>query len=65
MANNKKTLKIGVYICWCGTNIAKVVDVEAVARFASGLPNVTLAKTYKYMCSNPGTGNDRPGYQGT
>ncbi|MBN1416162.1 MAG: CoB--CoM heterodisulfide reductase iron-sulfur subunit A family protein [Bacteroidales bacterium] len=46
--------RIGVYICMCGTNIAKVVDVEAVASYASGLPNVVLAKTYKYMCSNPG-----------
>jgi heterodisulfide reductase subunit A len=54
MADGTKLPKIGVYVCWCGTNIAKVVDVEAVARFASGLPNVTLAKTYKYMCSNPG-----------
>ena len=24
-------VRIGVYICWCGTNIAKVVDVEKVA----------------------------------
>jgi len=38
----------------CGTNIAKIVDVEAVIRFASDLPGVVLAKTYKYMCSNPG-----------
>ena len=38
----------------CGTNIAKIVDVEAVARFASELPNVVLARSYKYMCSNPG-----------
>ncbi len=52
---DKLTLpRIGVYICWCGTNIAKVVDVEAVAGFASSLPNVVLAKSYKYMCSNPG-----------
>ena len=52
---DKLTLpRIGVYICWCGTNIAKVVDVEAVAQFASSLPNVVLAKSYKYMCSNPG-----------
>lgn len=54
MAGKEKSMKIGVYICWCGTNIAKVVDVEAVAGFAAGLPNVVLAKTYKYMCSNPG-----------
>lgn len=38
----------------CGTNIAKIVDVEAVANYASKLPGVVLAKTYKYMCSNPG-----------
>jgi heterodisulfide reductase subunit A2 len=38
----------------CGTNIAKIVDVEAVASFVSGLPNIILARTYKYMCSNPG-----------
>jgi len=49
-----KNCRIGVYICMCGTNIAKIVDVEAVANFVSGLPNVVLARTYKYMCSNPG-----------
>jgi heterodisulfide reductase subunit A len=49
-----KNCRIGVYICMCGTNIAKIVDVEEVARFASELPNVALAKSYKYMCSNPG-----------
>lgn len=38
----------------CGTNIAKIVDVEAVAKSVSGVPGVVLAKTYKYMCSNPG-----------
>ena len=49
-----KNCRTGVYICMCGTNIAKIVDVEAVAGFVSGLPNVVLARTYKYMCSNPG-----------
>ncbi len=38
----------------CGTNIAKMIDVESVAKFVSSVPNVVLAKTYKYMCSNPG-----------
>ncbi|TRZ69852.1 MAG: CoB--CoM heterodisulfide reductase iron-sulfur subunit A family protein [Bacteroidetes bacterium] len=49
-----KNCRIGVYICMCGTNIAKIVDVESVAKFVSELPNVTLVRTYKYMCSNPG-----------
>lgn len=49
-----KTCKIGVYICSCGTNIAKMVDVEAVTEYISTLPDVALSRTYKYMCSNPG-----------
>ena len=58
--------RIGVYICMCGTNIAKIVDVESVANFVSGFPNVVLAKIYKYMCSNPGQEmiiQDIKGYQ--
>jgi heterodisulfide reductase subunit A len=46
--------RIGVYVCNCGTNIAKVVDCEAVQTHAASLPGVVVAKTYKYMCSNPG-----------
>jgi len=46
--------RIGVYVCWCGTNISKMVDVEAVTNEVKALPNVTLAKNYKYMCSDPG-----------
>lgn len=45
--------RIGVYICHCGTNIAGVVDVEDVAKYAATLPNVVVAKTYLYMCSAP------------
>jgi heterodisulfide reductase subunit A len=46
--------RIGVYVCWCGTNIAKMVDVEQVAREMGNLPNVVISKNYKYMCSDPG-----------
>ena len=46
--------KIGVYVCHCGTNIAGTVDVEAVREYAEGLPGVTVARAYKYMCSDPG-----------
>ena len=47
-------MRIGVYICHCGMNIAPKVDVEAVARFAGGLDHVRVARDYKFMCSNPG-----------
>jgi len=45
--------RIGVYICHCGTNIAGVVDVEEVAKYAAALPNVVVARDYLYMCSAP------------
>jgi len=46
--------RIGVYICWCGTNIANMVDVEALSKEMQSLPNVVISKDYKYMCSDPG-----------
>ncbi|MCD4789829.1 MAG: CoB--CoM heterodisulfide reductase iron-sulfur subunit A family protein [Bacteroidales bacterium] len=47
-------IRTGVYVCWCGTNIAMMVDVEEVAKEMEKLPNVIIAKNYKYMCSDPG-----------
>lgn len=47
-------IKIGVFICHCGTNIAGTVDVEQVVEFAQELPSVTIARAYKFMCSDPG-----------
>ncbi len=46
--------RIGVYVCHCGMNIAQTVDVEAVAEHAAALPGVVVARTYMYMCSEPG-----------
>jgi heterodisulfide reductase subunit A len=47
-------LRIGVYICQCGVNIASVVDVADVVRFAGGLPHVAVARDNKYTCAEPG-----------
>lgn len=46
--------RIGVFICNCGTNIAKMVDASAVAAAVKDIPGVASARSYKYMCSNPG-----------
>ena len=43
--------RIGVFICHCGSNIAGVVDVKAVAEYASTLKNVVHAETVMYTCS--------------
>ena len=47
-------MKIGVYVCECGVNIAATVNVEKVAEHANSLPNVAVSRFYKYMCSDPG-----------
>jgi len=54
MNGDNGKVRIGVYICHCGTNISQTVDVEAVAEYARTLPNVVVVKEYKYMCSDPG-----------
>jgi heterodisulfide reductase subunit A len=46
--------KIGVYVCDCGANISHTVDVPEVVKFAEKLPGVTVAREYKFMCSDPG-----------
>ena len=47
-------MRIGVYICHCGINIAATVDIEKVTAFAQTLPHVAIARNYQYMCSDPG-----------
>jgi len=47
-------LRIGVYVCHCGTNIAGVVNIEELVEFAKGLPGVVVVRDYKYMCSDTG-----------
>jgi len=43
--------RIGVFICSCGSNIAGVVDVDAVVDYAKTLPNVVHAENTIYTCS--------------
>jgi len=48
--------RIGVFVCHCGENISRTVDVEKVAEAAGRLTGVAYATDYKYMCSDPGQG---------
>ncbi|GAI97329.1 unnamed protein product, partial [marine sediment metagenome] len=50
----KEEVKIGVYICHCGSNIEGVVDTAGVSDFAGRLPNVVISRDFKFMCSDPG-----------
>ncbi len=47
-------VRIGFYVCHCGSNIAAMVDCPGVAQYVSKLPGVVVSRDYKYMCSDPG-----------
>jgi heterodisulfide reductase subunit A len=47
-------VRIGVYICHCGANIAGTVKINQVRDFISSAPGVVVARDYKFMCSDPG-----------
>src|SRR5665811_2285158 len=50
----EEEVRIGVYICHCGLNIAQTVDCAAVAHYAATLPNVVISKENMYSCADPG-----------
>lgn len=52
--NRGEDVRIGVYVCRCGLNIAQTVDCQWVARQASALSGVVVAKEIPYACSEPG-----------
>jgi heterodisulfide reductase subunit A len=47
-------VRIGVFICHCGSNIGGVVDVPKVADYARTLPLVKHVDTNLYTCSDAG-----------
>ena len=46
--------RVGVFVCWCGSNIAGTVDVEAVSEALKSEPGVVFSTNYQYMCSQAG-----------
>ena len=47
-------IKIGVYICECGPNIAEKVDIDKVIKAVSSVDNVAVVEKYKLLCSGDG-----------
>ena len=46
--------RVGVFVCWCGSNIAGTVDVQAVSDALKHEPGVVFSDNYQYMCSQAG-----------
>ena len=51
---DKTMQRIGVFVCWCGSNIAATVDVKRVAEAVKAEPGVVFSTDYQYMCSENG-----------
>jgi heterodisulfide reductase subunit A len=47
-------IRVGVFVCDCGLNIAGAVDCGAVTEYAETLPDVVCAVRNKYTCADPG-----------
>ncbi len=52
-------LRIGVFVCNCGTNIAGFLDCKAVAEYAKTLPGVTFVRENLFSCSEAGANDIR------
>ena len=49
-----ENLRIGVFVCDCGSNIAGMVDTAEVRAYAETLPDVVAVVGNKYTCADPG-----------
>ena len=52
--NKKESLRVGVFICDCGSNIAGHLDCTSVTEYAATLPGVVYTKENLYTCSESG-----------
>lgn len=52
-------VRVGVFICHCGTNIAGWIHVEKVVEYAKKLKNVVYAETNLYTCADDGLSSIR------
>jgi len=51
---SENDLRVGVFVCECGSNIAGSLDCQAVSEYAGALPNVVCSVVNKYTCAEPG-----------
>ena len=47
-------IRVGVFVCHCGTNIAGYLDVQELAKYALSLPHVVFSQETLYTCSEVG-----------
>mmetsp|Transcript_22038 Transcript_22038/g.10416 ORF Transcript_22038/g.10416 Transcript_22038/m.10416 type:complete len:904 (-) Transcript_22038:1189-3900(-) len=48
---SEEEARVGVFVCHCGANIGRVVDVPSVVDYALTLPNVVYAQEQLFSCA--------------
>ena len=61
--NHASEIRIGVFICHCGSNIAGYLDMEGLADFAETRPHVVFVQRNLYTCSESGINEIKKGIQ--
>ncbi|MFH1994032.1 MAG: CoB--CoM heterodisulfide reductase iron-sulfur subunit A family protein [Pseudomonadota bacterium] len=59
--NKDNDIRIGVFLCHCGSNIAGYLDMEALADYAETLPRVAFVQRNLYSCSEGGINEIKKG----
>jgi heterodisulfide reductase subunit A len=57
----EEDVRIGVFVCSCGSNIGGLIDVKEVAEYAKSLPNVVFTQDNLYTCSETGLAQIKKG----
>lgn len=61
--DKNKDIRIGVFICHCGSNIAGYLNMEDLGDYAETLPHVALVQRNLYTCSEGGINEIKKGIQ--
>ena len=63
MPDKKEDIRIGVFLCHCGSNIAGYLDMEELEEFSRKLPHVTFVQRNLYTCSEGGINEIKKGIE--
>ncbi|KON33067.1 MAG: hypothetical protein AC479_05805 [miscellaneous Crenarchaeota group-6 archaeon AD8-1] len=58
---SEEQLRIGVFICHCGLNIAGTLDIKELVEYSKTIPDVVFVKENRYTCADPGQEEIRKG----
>jgi heterodisulfide reductase subunit A2 len=61
LPEKKEDIRIGVFLCHCGSNIAGYLNMEELGEFCEKLPHVTFVQRNLYTCSEGGINEIKKG----